>query len=196
MIKSTILDLPITDNIVFDKHYDFPYYRTGKEDIELLNSIYEKNFAETNKLNNATVYVRRESREVGILGEIVFKKMYPKASVPRDLSYDFDLPGLRVDVKCKFRAVAPKKDYMASFFEYQGSFKFNADVYYFMSATAKYDKVWLCGYISKDDILNHPHKEIWKKGETDKANGMTFRKNTICIPYMYLSLLAEDKVIV
>ena len=176
--------------LYLDKKNNIPCYNVTKKDIKKVEDIYNTMFSKTDKINEKTVYDRKHSRIVGILGEVVFENIYPKAkhSVD-DITYDFDLNEEKIDVKCKYRTVIPRLYYEASFFYYQLSDGFNADVYYFMSTIPDYSKVWICGYDTKENIKNSKHMEIWRAGQTDPSNGMKFRKNTVCIKYQYLKQL-------
>jgi hypothetical protein len=175
-----------TNVLVMDRANNIPRYKTVPKDLEDAENEFKQRFSESNMINKKTVYDRKHSRIAGILGEIVFKKIYPEANKSKDMTYDFDLQEKKVDVKCKYRTVIPRLDYEASFFLYQADEKFNADVYYFMSTIPSFEYVWICGYATKRGILENPHTEIWKQGEIDENNGMTFRQDTICLKYKYL----------
>jgi hypothetical protein len=166
----------------------FLVYETTPYDIELAEEEFNKRFQNNLSLNQKTVYNRRESRIAGILGEIVFQKMFPdaKKSPPKDITYDFILKGKKIDVKCKYRKVPPKSNFEASFFSYQGADYFDVDLYVFMSTMGNLEKVWVCGYVSKNSFLNNPLKKLWIAGEVDSRNGMKFIKDTLCLPYSEL----------
>lgn len=175
-------------SLTFDNQNSMYCYIVDDEERALAEEEYQREFSETNLMNSKTVYNRKESRIAGILGEIVFKALYPEAiKVTKDITYDFDYKGRKVDVKCKIRKVPPSYEFEASFFLYQTSGKFNANMYYFMSTTREYKKVWICGFGSKDHILNHEKMELWKAGTVDGNNGMSFKKDTICLKYKYLN---------
>ena len=183
------------DRIFIDKKNGFPYYTTSLQDIEDTQTAFDKLFTHGNMLNGNSVYDKRDSKFAGVLGEIVFKKLYPEYTKELDdLSFDFGFNGSKIDVKCKLRNVPPRKDYEASFFVYQSTSKFNADTYYFMSTTPKFELVWLCGFISKEDMLQHPNKELWLAGDVDTKNNMKFRKDTVCLKYMYLNKVDLNKL--
>lgn len=174
-------------SLTFDNQNRMHCYLVDDGERALAEEEYQREFSETNLMNSKTVYNRKESRIAGILGEIVFKTLYPEAvKVTKDITYDFDFKNLKVDVKCKIRKVSPSYEFEASFFLYQTTGKFNADTYYFMSTTRDYQKVWLCGWGSKDLILNHERMELWKAGTVDSNNGMSFKKDTVCLKYKYL----------
>jgi hypothetical protein len=177
----------LTNVLAIDKTNKIPYYKVSTKDLKDAKEEFEVRFSESNLVNGKTVYDRKHSRIAGILGEIVFKKIYPNATRSKDMTYDFDVNGVKVDVKCKYRTVVPRLEYEASFFLYQADEKFNADLYFFMSTIPSFEYVWLCGYMSKKDLLANPHTEIWKQGQIDENNGMTFRQDTICLKYKYLN---------
>lgn len=175
------------ENLFFDNRAKMPCYLTDANDLEIAEREYERRFANGNVLNKSTVYDRKESRMAGILGEVIFSKLYKVTAIPKDLTIDYEYNGHKVDVKCKMRKVEPRTDFEASFFAYQATSKFNADMYFFASTTEKMDKVWLCGFATKAKIMNHPEMVLWKAGEVDERNGMQFKKDTICIPYRCLN---------
>jgi len=176
-------------NLIYDYEVKMPCYLTTKEELKQAEEEFQRRFKYSNILNNNTVYDRKESRLAGILGEIIFGKLYDIPMVSKDLTFDFEYYGLKIDVKCKLRKVKPKLDYEASFFTYQSTQYFNANVYYFMSTIMPMEQVWLCGFISKEKIMNHPEKVLWKAGQIDTRNGMEFKEDTICLPYKYLNML-------
>ena len=177
----------LTNILVMDKTNKMPFYKPTFKDLQDAEDEFKVRFSKSNLVNDKTVYDRKHSRVAGILGEIVFKKIYPNAIRSKDMTYDFDVNGVKVDVKCKYRTVVPRQEYEASFFLYQLGEKFNAELYFFMSTVPSFEYVWLCGYMSKKDLLADPHTEIWKPGEIDKTNGMTFREDTVCLKYKYLN---------
>lgn len=178
----------ISTNILsIDLYNNMPRYRTSPKDLQDAEWEFKERFPDNNIVNSKTVYDRKHSRIAGILGEIVFKKVYPEAIKSKDMTYDFDLQGYKVDIKCKYRTVNPKQEYEASFFLYQSDEKFKADLYYFMSTIPSFEYVWLCGSASKDEILNNPNTQIWKQGTIDESNGMSFIEDTICLKYKYLN---------
>lgn len=178
--------------------YDTPIkmycYRTSKEDLQKAEDEYQTHFSKTNILNHNTIYAKKESRMAGILGEIVFKNIYPEAEKADDITYDFKYNNHKLDVKCKYRTVKPSLNFEASFFLYQATKEFNADYYYFMSTIPSYQYVWLCGTGSKKFILEHPNREIWRAGEVDGSNGMAFKEDTLCLKYKYMNPVSFDAI--
>lgn len=174
--------------LTYDETSQMYKYKTTPKDIEEAMSEYEARFEKSNLVNKKTVYDKKESRVAGILGEVVYKALYPEAIKSiSDITYDFDYLGKKVDVKCKYRKVKPLPEYEASFFKYQSIASFKADEYYFMSTIHSFEYVWLCGHASKEEMMNNPHMEIWRAGDIDKTNWMRFKEDTICLKYKYLS---------
>ena len=180
----------MTEKLEYDRNVGMLRYKTTPEDIRKVMDQYNAQFGKSNILNGNTIYNKKESRIAGLLGELVYKILYPEAiKSEQDITYDFDHLGRKVDVKCKYRTVKPNLNFEASFFKYQSSKSFNADEYVFMSTIPSFEYVWLCGHASKDEILNNPHAEIWRAGDTDNSNGMHFKEDTICLKYKYLNQL-------
>lgn len=174
-------------NLSVDK-YGFIIYHTTKDEIFYAKDIFAKRFSSSLSLNSRTVYDRMESRLAGIVGEMVYQNLFPKAkkTPDRDIPFDFHHNELKVDVKCKYRKVDPRDDFEASFFEYQMLRSLqNVDRYVFMSTKDDFSKVWLCGYIDKSDFMNRA--KIWKKGQTDPTNGKVFHENTLSVFYSQLN---------
>ncbi len=178
----------ITTNVLhMDTYVKMPRYKTCPKDLQDAENEFDKRFPKSNLMNSKTVYDRKHSRIAGILGEIVFNKIYPEAKPSKDLTYDFNWDDFKIDVKCKYRTVVPSLEFEASFFLYQAGEKFNADLYYFMSTVPSMEYVWICGFLSKKGILENPNTQIWKQGMIDENNGMIFREDTICLKYKYLN---------
>jgi len=176
----------------FDNTNNLFRYKTTPEDIAQVMHEYNEQFGKSNIMNKNTIYDKKESRIAGLLGEIVYKLLYPEAiKSENDITYDFDYLGKKVDVKCKYRTVKPRLEYEASFFKYQSSKSFHADEYVFMSTIPSFEYVWMCGHATKDEILNNPHVEVWVAGDTDDSNGMHFKEDTICLKYKYLNHIEE-----
>lgn len=159
-----------------------------------MERIYRKLYPVRPALNWHTVHGNEYSRKAGILGELVFAELYSGAKKSTDLRYDFWYKGNRVDVKCKYRNVPPNKyNHEASIFKYQSGNK-QVDLYYFMSTITGFDRVWLCGYITKKQLLAHPLLEHWKKNSIDNSNGKHFAADTLSIGYEYLNPVDIEKI--
>ena len=102
--------------LTLDKTVNMPRYSVSKKDLIETEKEFCNRFPENNLINSKTVYNRKHSRIAGILGEMVFKNIYPEAQKSNDITYDFDWDGKRIDVKCKYRTVIPSLEYEASFF--------------------------------------------------------------------------------
>lgn len=160
---------------------------------QAMERIYQENYPDAPRLNRWTVHEQETSRKAGILGELVFAEMYPQASRAQYLSHDFDLTGYRVDVKCKYRTQRPWLDQEASVFAYQ--LKNNwVDLFYFMSTEPAFYSVWLCGWISRAELLNHDKLIIWGKGDIDRSNGKRYMEKTYGIEYQYCHRIKPEKI--
>ena len=158
-----------------------------------MNAIYAQKFSQSNRLNGHTDCLKTDSRKAGILGEIVFKALYPVAIISTVYDYDFIYQGKRVDVKCKLRSAPPNWGQEASVYAYQLR-KNSTDVYYFMSTTPQFEWVWICGYIERNELMLNPKSRLWKAGEFDKSNGKVFSQDTLSISYRNLKVPKLDGV--
>jgi len=149
-----------------------------------------RNFKNNYLLNSKTVNGGEQYRIAGQLGEIVFQRLFGKQAIKspeKDIIYDFILNGKKIDVKCKCRNVPPKPFFEASVFKYQLDKHFeDVDIYVFMSTTKDFKTVWVCGYLGKAEWTDNPNGKLWKSGETDPSNNMTFKKDTYSVKYQYL----------
>lgn len=175
-------------NLLFvDKQNGFLCYKTTAEDIEEAHRRYDILFHDGNILNDHTAYDKTEGKLAGALGEIVFERIYPESIQSEDWAYDYTLKGSKIDVKCKCRGVPPFINHDASMFSYQAdNSEGKVDYYIFMSTTKTFERVWVCGFISRERLLAHEKLREFKAGETDGSNGMQFIKDTLCIKHRYL----------
>lgn len=179
-----------------DERNGFLVYYTTQDDVALARKIYKDKFLSSSILNSRTVYGREESRVAGILGEIVFghylKNGYNFVG-GGDVPFDFIFNDKKIDVKCKYRTVFPRKDFEASFFSYQGSSRFSqVDYYAFLSTMTDFRKFWFCGYVSKNNWINNPKGRLWKKGETDPSNKKRFDADTWNVFYRDIPQFKAD----
>lgn len=176
-----------------------PSVKIRPEDIQQAREEYQRAFKDEPILNSRTVHAREESRFAGILGEVVFERLYPKAVrmslADPGLAYDFRYRGVHVDVKCKVRTSPPKPDQEGSFFAYQASeLKRLHVMLYFMSTTREFDRVWLCGFIPSNMFLEHDRMQVWQKGEIDPSNGKQFAEKTYGLTYWHMYQINMDKI--
>lgn len=166
----------------------FLVYKTNQDQIFEAKGIFERRFSNSFSLNDRTVYDRIESRLAGIVGEMVYQSIFPRAKKTPDKSIPFDFyhNDIKVDVKCKYRKVDPKENFEASFFAYQtwNSFK-NVDRYVFMSTKDDFSKVWICGFLDKKDFMDRA--VLWKKGQVDPTNNKVFHEDTFSVFYRQLN---------
>lgn len=167
---------------------------TGMAMLADMERIYKRQYPFRPALNSYTVHENEQSRKAGIIGELVFAEIYSTAKWSTDKRYDFLYKGNRVDVKCKLRNVPPDiYTHEASIFNYQSSNN-RVDLYYFMSTIPSFEKVWLCGYITKKQLLAHPLLEHWKRNSIDNSNGKRFAADTLSIGYEHLYPVNIDKL--
>lgn len=159
-----------------------------------MERIYQKQYPYSPALNRYTVHENESSRKAGILGELVFAELYAAAKWSTDKRYDFLYKGNRIDVKCKLRNVPPDiYTHEASIFDYQSSNN-RIDVYYFMSTIPTFETVWLCGYITKKELLAHQFLEHWRRNAVDYSNNKIFKADTLSITYKYLNKVDINKL--
>lgn len=146
---------------------------------------YRRQYNDNPTLNHLTQVRKKDSRLAGILGEIIFERLYPTSIPSTDLRWDYWYKGKRIDIKCKLRRVPGNIMQEASIYEYQ--FKNSkGEVYYFMSTMPTFQKVWLCGWIGKQEMINHPEAKHWKRNDKDYSNGKQFSADTLNLGYAYL----------
>lgn len=171
--------------------YGFLEYSVTKNDMILAKERLDRNFKLGRyTLNSKTVYQGEEYRIGGILGEVVFQRLFGNRAVQSpetDITYDFIINGKKIDVKCKCRNVPPKPEFEASIFAYQLNKHFDlVDVYCFMSTTKSFETVWVCGYLGKNEWKDNPNGRLWKAGEVDPSNNVSCKKDTYSVKYKYL----------
>jgi hypothetical protein len=106
----------------------------------------------------------KEQQYVGLVGEVMIKELLQIDSSLKD-GYDggFDLmyKGFKIDVKTMGRTCDPKPHYVNNFIAMQEGF--DCDLYIFNSINKKSNKLTICGYISKEELLTH--SVLYKEGE-------------------------------
>lgn len=118
-----------------------------------------------------------DQQMIGIIGQNMvlreLNKPLMKPSTGHDGGVDFNLFGLRFDVKTMGRRVAPKLEYVNNFIAQQ--MNFNVDAYLFLSIKQAADRYELtcCGWLPKDVFQRRA--ELFKKGdERSREDGTTF----------------------
>lgn len=136
-------------------------------------------------LNDMTQSRKQSSRHAGLLGEIIFERLYPTATKAENFSYDYLYDGIRIDVKCKLRNVPAHLGQDASIYEYQFK-RCGADAFYFMSTMPDFNRVWLCGWVGVEEMACHRKARSWGKGDIDPKNGKRFSIGTLNLGYREL----------
>lgn len=176
-----------------------PSVKITPADLEQAGHEYQRMYKDMPILNSRTVHAKEESRFAGIIGEVVFERLYPKAvrmslAYP-GLAYDFRYRGEHVDVKCKVRTSPPEPEQEGSFFAYQvDEMKRLHVMLYFMSTTREFDRMWLCGFIHSKDFITHDRLQVWQKGEIDPSNGKQFAEKTYGLAYWHMYQINMDKI--
>lgn len=109
----------------------------------------------------------------GFVGEVIVNDYlgvtYNKNTNTKD--YDLIYNGHRIEIKTKKCTSAPKEDYLCSVAN--TSLHQNCDYYVFIRVSANLDKSWICGIISKKELLSAGFSA--KKGDLDGKNGFSFK---------------------
>lgn len=153
----------------------FILYKPTKKDVA-------EAFARSQKLGVLSNSVTRGSgRMVGFLGEVSFERLHPNAIYVGDKSYthDYEISGLRIDVKAKSCSSRPMLHYSASVLVTKPNSLPRNTIYLFTRVHKDYSKVWMCGWAT-DKTLQKP-KYYKKKGESDDS-GFTFKANGYHLP--------------
>jgi len=126
---------------------------------------------------------------VGAIGEIVFEEALKKSEIPFEPLYttkhDLLLFGEKtLEIKTKDRTVPPKADFEVSLNAYNHEHQV-ADYYAFISLQRergdeedmqRFHTAWILGMANQKIVTEN--KKLWKAGETDPSNNMTFWTDT------------------
>lgn len=119
-----------------------------------------------------------KSKEVnltGMLGEVLFQKLFPNAIRSNNINYDFILNGHTIDVKSKIVNSVPQPDFVASVFKYSYEKQKN-DYYVFMRIDKSLKVGYYLGMIGKKDFLDKA--VLFRKGEDTTNNRFIYQKDT------------------
>ena len=109
----------------------------------------------------------------GFIGEFMVEK-FLKGKIDNTYDYDIVKNGIKIDVKSKKCTSIPKPDYDCSVPAYNTKQK--CDMYVFVRIMNTFDVGWICGIISKKEFFQKA--KLWKKGQTDTTNMMTFKEDS------------------
>jgi hypothetical protein len=109
----------------------------------------------------------------GFIGEFMVEK-FLKGKIDNTYDYDIVKNGIKIDVKSKKCTSIPKPDYDCSVPAYNTKQK--CDMYVFVRIMNTFDVGWICGVISKREFFQKA--KLWKRGETDESNMMTFKEDS------------------
>ena len=134
--------------------------------------------SKNNMGNRHSANGNKEQQFVGLLGEITIKNYFGvKHNWVNgfDGGYDFIYNNKKIDVKTMGRNVTPKDFYVNNFISFQKNF--HCDYYIFTSLNKKTNELFICGYLSKKDLLEKA--TLYKKGTIrNRENGTTFKMKT------------------
>lgn len=133
------------------------------------------NFLKNNNIaNRGRADGNKGEQYVGLLGETIVKQYLgidTKFSNGFDGGYDLKYNGIKVDVKTMGRMVNPKPYYVNNFIAYQSDFK--CDAYIFCSINKKTSELTICGWVTKDELLERAN--LYEKGTIrTRTDGSTF----------------------
>lgn len=130
--------------------------------------------SKNNMGNRHSANGNREQQFVGLLGEILTKQFFGlshKYTIGFDGGFDFNYNGKRIDVKTMGRTVDMKPHFVHNFICFQKDF--DCDIYIFNSLNKKNNNLEICGWVTKDDLINK--SILYKKGDIrNRDNGSSF----------------------
>ena len=134
------------------------------------------NFLKNNNIGNRGKADGNKSEQyVGLLGETVVKNYLGvdnTFSSGFDGGYDLHYNGMKIDVKTMGRTVNPKPYYVNNFIAYQSDFK--CDAYIFCSINKKTSELTICGWVTKDELLDLAC--LYEEGAIrTRSDGTTFK---------------------
>ena len=109
----------------------------------------------------------------GFIGEFMVED-FLKGKIENTYDYDIIKNNVKIDVKSKKCTSIPKGDYDCSVPAYNTRQK--CDLYVFTRIMNTFETGWICGVISKREFFEKA--KLWKKGETDESNMMTFKEDS------------------
>jgi hypothetical protein len=144
-------------------------------EVEITNDIIEeaKLRADVYK-NKLTKSIRNgEGTYIGIIGELLFSNLIPKAEFVGEYNYDFILNGKTFDIKTKDRNVKPKPYYECTV--NADTMDQKTDYYVFISLNLKEQKGYILGITNKNYFI---HNSIYiRKGDVDPSNNFRAHSN-------------------
>jgi len=137
------------------------------------------NYLQNNNMGNRhSANGNKEEQLVGLLGEVLTKQLFNiehKFLNGFDGGYDFIYKENKIDVKTMGRTVNVKDYFVHNFIAFQENY--NCDVYIFNSLNKKNNKLNICGWIKKKDLLQN--SIFYKKGSIrQRSNGTSFKMKT------------------
>jgi hypothetical protein len=123
----------------------------------------------------------KDQQLVGVIGQnmmaLALGKSFMQSSTTHDGGVDFEIFGLKLDIKTMGRTNPPKLDYVNNFMASQT--KFNVDGYVFASFNKTNNVLSICGWIPKELMLERAC--FYAKGETRiRSDNTTFDMKADC----------------
>jgi hypothetical protein len=133
------------------------------------NSLCERRHAPGTSGNKVEQYT-------GLVGEVMTKKIFGVAHSFKqngfDGGFDFVHKDKKIDVKTMGRNVDVKSSYVNNFISLQEHF--DCDVYIFNSINKRKNKLTICGYVSKSELMEKA--KLYKKGSVrTRDDGTSFK---------------------
>jgi len=121
----------------------------------------------------------KDQQLIGVIGQnmmaLALGKPFMEPSNTHDGGVDFEIFGVKLDIKTMGRTVEPKLDYINNLIGSQ--IKYNVNAYVFCSLNTSNCKLTVCGWIPKDIFLQKA--EFFAKGTTrQRTNNTSFEFKT------------------
>jgi hypothetical protein len=116
-----------------------------------------------------------EQQLVGVIGQNMVNMALCTPFMQRDTGFDggfdFELFGLRIDVKTMGRTTPPRGDYVNNLLRSQ--IKFDCNIYLFLSFNKTNNYLTFCGWITKESLLYRA--KLYRKDEIrERSDGSSF----------------------
>jgi len=129
-----------------------------------------------------------QSLMVGKAGEWAFKNYLPEATWIDCFTHDFLWKGFTIDVKTmRMTQARPPAEYFMAATPAHGTR--DADLFVWAFVPDALEAVWLAGWISKSDLIEHG--VLKKKGELQSVNSVPYKTDTWEIAIKRLNSMAD-----
>lgn len=138
---------------------------------------------EQQQFRNKFTIRKKNSLYIGILGEVLYEKLFEGAVRINNFNYDFLYRGRKIDVKTKECKFKPKPHYSATVEAYT-RYQQKCEAYVFFRIRRDHKVAWLLG--SKNKSTFFKHAKFYKKGDTAPGNGLIYKEDHYGIPISWL----------